>query len=82
MNGVEKIDRQALILEAVLNLLPRDGIAGVSMGAVAREADAPAMPVGAAAGDEAELVGADLRIFAAVVGDADAAVELAEGLRW
>jgi AcrR family transcriptional regulator len=34
----EKVDRQALILEAVLSLLARQGISGVSMRAVAREA--------------------------------------------
>jgi AcrR family transcriptional regulator len=34
----EKVDRQSLILEAVLRLLARDGISGVSMRAVAREA--------------------------------------------
>lgn len=34
----EKIDRQALIVEAVLDLLARHGISGVSMRAVSREA--------------------------------------------
>jgi AcrR family transcriptional regulator len=34
----EKVDREALILEAALRLLARDGISGVSMRAVAREA--------------------------------------------
>jgi AcrR family transcriptional regulator len=34
----EKVDRQSLILEAVLALLSRQGISGVSMRAVAREA--------------------------------------------
>jgi TetR/AcrR family transcriptional regulator, cholesterol catabolism regulator len=36
---VQKIDRQALILEAVLSLLSGRGISGVSMRAVAREAN-------------------------------------------
>jgi AcrR family transcriptional regulator len=36
--AAEKVDRQALILEAVLTLLSRGGIACVSMRAVAREA--------------------------------------------
>lgn len=34
----EKVDRRSLILDAVLTVLARDGIAGVSMRAVAREA--------------------------------------------
>jgi AcrR family transcriptional regulator len=34
----EKVDRRSLILDAVLTLLARDGIAGVSMRAVSREA--------------------------------------------
>jgi AcrR family transcriptional regulator len=34
----DKVDRQALILEAVVGLLSRHGISGVSMRAVAREA--------------------------------------------
>jgi AcrR family transcriptional regulator len=34
----ERVDRRALLLEAVLRLLSRDGIAGISMRAVAREA--------------------------------------------
>jgi TetR/AcrR family transcriptional regulator, cholesterol catabolism regulator len=34
----EKVDRQARILEAAVGLLARDGISGVSMRAVAREA--------------------------------------------
>ena len=38
-NAGEKVDRQALILEAVLSLLSRRGISGVSMRAVAREAN-------------------------------------------
>jgi AcrR family transcriptional regulator len=36
--GAEKVDRQARILEAVVDLLGREGISGVSMRAVAREA--------------------------------------------
>jgi AcrR family transcriptional regulator len=35
----EKVDRQSRILEAVLRLLSRHGISGVSMRSVAREAD-------------------------------------------
>lgn len=38
MNDAEKMDRQARILEAVIHLLARHGISGVSMRAVAREA--------------------------------------------
>ncbi|WP_310738825.1 TetR/AcrR family transcriptional regulator [Microbispora sp. H10830] len=38
MDADEKVDRQALILEAVLRLLSLQGISGVSMRAVAREA--------------------------------------------
>ena len=43
MNGVsteadEKVDRQARILEAVMTLLSQQGISGVSMRTVAREA--------------------------------------------
>ena len=38
-NAGEKVDRQARILEAVLALLSRHGISGVSMRSVAREAD-------------------------------------------
>ena len=34
----ERVDRRALLLAAVLRLLSRDGIAGISMRAVAREA--------------------------------------------
>jgi TetR/AcrR family transcriptional regulator, cholesterol catabolism regulator len=37
-HGGGKVDREASILEAVLRLLSRDGISGVSMRAVAREA--------------------------------------------
>ena len=39
MRAEEKLDRQAWILEAVLGLLARHGISGVSMRSVAREAD-------------------------------------------
>ena len=39
VNARTKVDRQALILEAVLTLLSRRGISGVSMRAVAREAN-------------------------------------------
>lgn len=38
-NVAEKVDRQSRILEAVLRLLSRHGISGVSMRSVAREAD-------------------------------------------
>src|SRR5262249_17840015 len=37
--SAQKVDRQALILEAALRLLSRRGISGVSMRAVAREAN-------------------------------------------
>jgi AcrR family transcriptional regulator len=37
--AAEKVDRQARILEAVMTLLSQQGISGVSMRAVAREAD-------------------------------------------
>lgn len=37
-NPDEKVDRRALILDSVLTLLARDGITGVSMRAVSREA--------------------------------------------
>ena len=37
-NPDEKVDRRALILDSVLTLLARDGITGVSMRAISREA--------------------------------------------
>ena len=37
-NATDKVDRQELILQAVIDLLARHGISGVSMRAVAREA--------------------------------------------
>jgi AcrR family transcriptional regulator len=36
--GLSRVDREELILEAVLNLLAQHGIASISMRAVAREA--------------------------------------------
>jgi AcrR family transcriptional regulator len=39
VSAEERVDRQARILEAVLGLLARHGISGVSMRSVAREAD-------------------------------------------
>ena len=57
----EKVDRQALILEAVLSLLSRDGIAGVSMRAVAREAGVALGLVHYYFDDKTSLIAASLR---------------------
>ena len=57
----EKIDRQALILEAVLGLLARHGISGVTMRAVAREANVALGLVHYYYEDKTSLVAAALR---------------------
>lgn len=57
----EKVDRQALILEAVLNLLARRGISGVSMRAVAREANVALGLVNYYYDDKTTLIAAALR---------------------
>ncbi len=57
----EKVDRQALILEAVLNLLSRRGISGVSMRAVAREANVALGLVNYYYEDKTTLIAAALR---------------------
>jgi AcrR family transcriptional regulator len=57
----EKVDRQALILEAVLGLLSRQGISGVSMRAVAREAGVALGLVHYYFDDKASLIAAALR---------------------
>src|SRR5262245_64276008 len=60
--GVDgKVDRQALILEAVLSLLARDGISGVSMRAVAREAGVALGLVHYYFEDKTSLIAASLR---------------------
>jgi AcrR family transcriptional regulator len=57
----EKPDRRALILEAVLGLLSREGIAGVSMRAVAREAGVALGLVHYYYEDKTSLIAAALR---------------------
>jgi TetR/AcrR family transcriptional regulator, cholesterol catabolism regulator len=57
----EKVDRQARILEAVLGLLARQGISGVSMRSVAREADVALGLVNYHYADKTSLIGAALR---------------------
>jgi AcrR family transcriptional regulator len=57
----EKVDRQALILEAVLSLLSREGISGVSMRAVAREAGVALGLVHYYFDDKTSLIAASLR---------------------
>lgn len=61
MNARTKVDRQALILEAVITLLSRRGISGVSMRAVAREANVALGLVNYYYEDKRSLVGAALR---------------------
>ena len=56
-----KVDRQALILEAALALLARSGISGVSMRAVAREANVALGLVNCYFQDKTSLVAAALR---------------------
>ena len=57
----DKVDRQSLILEAVLQILIRDGIAGVSMRAVAKEAGVALGLVSYHFADKATLIAAVLR---------------------
>ena len=57
----EKVDRQARILEAVLNLLTRHGISGVSLRAVAREAGVALGLVNYYYEDKTSLIRAALR---------------------
>jgi TetR/AcrR family transcriptional regulator, cholesterol catabolism regulator len=57
----EKVDRQALILEAVLSLLSRRGISGVSMRAVSREANVALGLVHYYYEDKTSLIAAALR---------------------
>lgn len=59
--GAAKIDRQARILEAALELLSRHGITGVSIRAVAREADVSLGLVNYYFADKVSLVAAALR---------------------
>lgn len=61
VNEAEKVDRQTLILEAVLRLLSRHGISGVSMRAVAREANVALGLVNYYYEDKAHLIAAALR---------------------
>ena len=60
-NAGEKIDRRALILDAVLTLLSRRGISGVSMRAVAREANVALGLVNYYYEDKTSLIAAALR---------------------
>ena len=57
----EKVDRQALILEAVLRLMAHEGISGVSMRAVAREAGVATGLLHYYFADKTDLIGAALR---------------------
>jgi AcrR family transcriptional regulator len=57
----DKVDRRALLLAAVLRLLSRDGIAGVSMRAVAREAGVALGLVHYYFDDKHSLIAASLR---------------------
>ena len=61
VNAAEKVDRQTLILEAVLRLLARHGISGVSMRAVAREANVALGLVNYYYEDKSRLIAAALR---------------------
>lgn len=60
-NAGERVDRQALILEAVLTLLARGGISSVSMRSVAREANVALGLVNYYSEDKANLIAAALR---------------------
>lgn len=60
-NPDEKVDRRSLILDGVLALLARDGIAGVSMRAVAREAGVALGLVHYYFDDKTTLIAAALR---------------------
>lgn len=57
----EKVDRQSRILQAVLRLLARQGISGVSMRSVAREADVALGLVNYYYDDKVSLIRAALR---------------------
>jgi AcrR family transcriptional regulator len=57
----QKVDRQARILEAAVDLLAREGISGVSMRAVAREAGVSLGLVNYHFQDKTSLIGAALR---------------------
>src|SRR5207245_1461071 len=57
----DKVDRRALILEAALSLLSRHGISGVSMRAVAREANVALGLVHYYYEDKTSLIAAALR---------------------
>jgi AcrR family transcriptional regulator len=57
----EKVDRRSLILEGVLRVLARDGIGGVSMRAVAREAGVALGLVHYYFEDKTSLIAASLR---------------------
>jgi AcrR family transcriptional regulator len=59
--GAPEKDRQARILDAVLGLLSRQGISGVSMRAVAREAGVALGLVNYYYADKTSLIGAALR---------------------
>lgn len=61
--AAERVDRQELILEAVLGLLARQGISGVSMRAVAREANVALGLVNYHYEDKSSLIAAALRRF-------------------
>jgi AcrR family transcriptional regulator len=61
LNPGEKVDRQALILDAVLSLLSKHGISGVSMRAVAREANVALGLVNYYYADKTNLIAAALR---------------------
>jgi AcrR family transcriptional regulator len=60
-NAGERVDRQSLILEAVLSLLSRHGISGISMRAVAREAGVALGLVHYYYEDKTSLIAAALR---------------------
>jgi TetR/AcrR family transcriptional regulator, cholesterol catabolism regulator len=60
-DAAERLDREALILEATLRLLARQGISGVSMRAVAREANVAVGLVNYHYVDKTSLIAAALR---------------------
>ncbi len=59
--AAEKVDRRELILDAALSLLARDGVSGLSIRAVAREAGVALGLVGYYFDDKASLIRAALR---------------------
>jgi TetR/AcrR family transcriptional regulator, cholesterol catabolism regulator len=61
VNANKKVDRQVLILEAVVSLLSRSGISGVSMRAVASEANVALGLVNYYYEDKTSLIAAALR---------------------